>query len=135
MFGFLQSTDWMMLFVVVLALSCVSGSIVLVSKARAPFVRAQIWMATLPPVVALLALLGDLPNGGTSLFWQPDGLGWLMAFFVLFLGLVIQRFSVRYFVGNKAYPKYFILFTLTTAFASLTWLSGDLRLIALFWGA
>ena len=31
--------------------------------------------------------------------WHLDTLAWLMAFFVLTIGLIIQRFSVRYLMG------------------------------------
>ncbi|MGR5997538.1 hypothetical protein ACT7DF_19570 [Bacillus cereus] len=33
-----------------------------------------------------------------------------MAFFVLTIGLIIQRFSVRYLMGDRSYRKYFALF-------------------------
>ncbi|MFP9072193.1 proton-conducting transporter membrane subunit, partial [Enterococcus faecalis] len=55
--------------------------------------------------------------------------------FVLAIGFIIQRFSVRYLMGDRSYRKYFTLFTFTTGTASMTWLSGDLRLMVLFWGA
>ncbi|WP_260865212.1 proton-conducting transporter transmembrane domain-containing protein, partial [Staphylococcus epidermidis] len=64
-----------------------------------------------------------------------DSLACLMTFFVLAIGFIIQRFSVRYLMGDRSYRKYFTLFTFTTGAASMTWLSGDLRLMLLFWGA
>ncbi|MEJ7532793.1 NADH-quinone oxidoreductase subunit L, partial [Staphylococcus hominis] len=64
-----------------------------------------------------------------------DKLAWLMGSFILILGFIIQKFCVRYLLGDKNYRQYFPLFTLITVFASVAWLSGDLRLMVLSWGA
>ncbi len=50
------------------------------------------------------------------------------------LGFIIQKFSMRYLLGDHHYRHYFPLFTAITSFASLAWMSEDLRLMALCWG-
>src|SRR5699024_7898345 len=66
--------------------------------------------------------------------WRSDVLSWLMAGFVLVIGLVIQRYCIRYLAGDKSYKKYFTLFTFTTAFAALAWLTADMRIMVVCWG-
>ncbi|MDN8862073.1 NADH-quinone oxidoreductase subunit L, partial [Staphylococcus aureus] len=63
-----------------------------------------------------------------------DRLSWLLAGFVMALGFIIQKFSMRYLLGDHHYRHYFPLFTAITSFASLAWMSEDLRLMALCWG-
>lgn len=72
------------------------------------FVHIHIGIAALPSLVSLLALVnhnGDRVVGP----WHLDTLAWFMAFFVLAIGLIIQRFSVRYLMGDRSYRKYFAL--------------------------
>ena len=57
-----------------------------------------------------------------------------MVFFVLFIGLIIQRYCIRYLAGDRSYRKYFMLFTLTTSFAAMAWLTGDIRIMVISWG-
>lgn len=54
--------------------------------------------------------------------------------FVLFIGLIIQRYCIRYLAGDRSYRKYFMLFTLTTSFAAMAWLTGDIRIMVISWG-
>ena len=63
-----------------------------------------------------------------------DKLAWLVGAFVLALGFIIQKFSARYLLGDRNYRKYFPLYTFTTVFASIGWLSNDLRLMVICWG-
>lgn len=63
-----------------------------------------------------------------------DSLSWLLAFFVLTISLIIQRYCIHYLNGDKAYRKYFTLLTLTTIADSVAWLSNDLRLLLVCWG-
>ena len=46
--------------------------------------------------------------------WRFDSLSWLLALFVLTMGLIVQRYSIRYLLGDRSYRKYFALLTLTT---------------------
>ena len=50
------------------------------------------------------------------------------------MGLIVQRFSVHYLLGDRNYRKYFSLLTLTTVAGSLAWISDDLRLLLICWG-
>ena len=98
------------------------------------FVHIHIGIAAFPSLVSLLALVnhnGDRVVGP----WHLDTLAWFMAFFVLTIGLIIQRFSVRYLMGDRSYRKYFALFTFTTGVSSVAWLSNDLRFMIMCWGA
>ncbi|MCG0056769.1 hypothetical protein L6R34_30855, partial [Escherichia coli] len=80
------------------------------------FVRIHIGILALPLLVSLLILA----NSGVSVNvgpWLLDSLACLMTFFVLAIGFIIQRFSVRYLMGDRSYRKYFTLFTFTTGAA------------------
>ncbi|WP_340579039.1 proton-conducting transporter membrane subunit, partial [Staphylococcus aureus] len=50
------------------------------------------------------------------------------------IGLIIQRYCVRYLAGDRSFRKYFMLFTLTTSFAATAWLTGDVRIMVVSWG-
>ncbi|KGX84611.1 NADH dehydrogenase subunit 5 [Pontibacillus marinus] len=121
------------LFIIMLIASGVSGLLFLHPRVPLSFVRIHIGIVALPPLVSLVALFNTSVKGNVGP-WYLDSLAWLMAFFVLAIGLIIQRFSVRYLMGDRSYRKYFTLFTFTTGFASLAWLSGDLRLMVISWG-
>ncbi|MCK0473215.1 NADH dehydrogenase subunit 5 [Halalkalibacter sp. APA_J-10(15)] len=133
MLAFMSSSSFLTLFFIVLIISCLSGLLFLHPRISLRFVRIHISIVTLPPLVSLLALVNTSVNGVVGL-WYVDSLAWLLAFFVLSIGLIIQRFSVRYLMGDRSYRKYFMLFTFTTGAASIAWLSGDLRLLIICWG-
>ena len=50
------------------------------------------------------------------------------------MGLIVQRYSVHYLLGDRHYRKYFSLLTLITVGGSLAWLSDDLRVLLICWG-
>lgn len=120
-------------FFIILALSMVSAIFLLWEKVPLHYVRYHISIVSLSPIVALWGLLS---NKGSVFFgpWRFDSLSWLLAFFVLTLGLIVQRFSVRYLFGDRFYRSYFTLLTLTTIADTLAWLSNDLRLLLACWG-
>ncbi|GAE29367.1 NADH dehydrogenase [Halalkalibacter hemicellulosilyticusJCM 9152] len=128
-----NSSFFLTLFFIVLIISWLSGLLFLHPRIPLRFVRIHIGIVALPPLVSLLALANTSVNGVVGL-WYVDSLAWLLAFFVLSIGLIIQRFSVRYLMGDRSYRKYFMLFTFTTGAASIAWLSGDLRLLVICWG-
>lgn len=117
-----------------LSASWLSGLLFLNAKDTFTFCSYPYWYRRLPSLVSLLALVN---NNGDRIVgpWHLDTLAWLMAFFVLTIGLIIQRFSVRYLMGDRSYRKYFALFTFTTGVSSVAWLSDDLRLMLICWGA
>ncbi len=121
------------IFFIVLALSVISGFLFLNPRVPLTYVRIHIGIIALPPIIAMSALV--LQSGGTIVGpWSFDSLTWLLAGFVLTIGLIVQRYSVRYLLGDRSYRKYFVLLTLTTVADSLAWLSDDLRLLLIFWG-
>ncbi|WP_442600015.1 NADH dehydrogenase subunit 5 [Neobacillus sp. D3-1R] len=122
------------IFFMTLIAAGLSGLLFLHPRVPLRYVRIHIGIVALPPLVSLAALVKSSANGTVGP-WYLDSLAWLMAFFVLAIGLIIQRFSVRYLMGDRYYRKYFTLFTFTTGVASVTWLSADLRLMVLSWGA
>ena len=112
---------------------CLAQSFYYISKVSLNYVRIHIGVISLPPIVALFALIFH----NDSIIWGPwhfHSLSWLLAVFVLTMGLIVQRYSVHYLLGDRSYRKYFFLLTLTTVACSLAWLSDDLRLLFICWG-
>ncbi|MDY7433018.1 NADH dehydrogenase subunit 5 [Bacillus sp. V26] len=130
----LSLSSLLTLFFITLIASGISGLLFLHPRVPLSFVRIHIGILALPPLVSLVILANRSVNGNVGP-WHFDSLAWLMTFFVLTIGLIIQRFSVRYLMGDRSYRKYFTLFTFTTGAASIAWLSGDLRLMVISWGA
>lgn len=133
MFDVLDSLFWLKIFFASLALCFISALLVLNPKVPLPFVRIHAKVIALPPLTALAALLTANP-GHASAPWRLDSLAWLIALFVLTIGFIVQRFSVRYLFGDRSYRKFFLLLTLTTGVASSAWLNDDLRWLLLCWG-
>ncbi|MBL4953559.1 NADH dehydrogenase subunit 5 [Neobacillus sp. YIM B02564] len=121
-------------FLLILAVSLLSALFLLHPKVPLSFVQIHVGMVTLLPIIALVALVMNdrVVNLGPFRF---DSLSWLVAMFVLTIGLIVQRFSIRYIFGDRSYRKYFALLTFTVTFDVLAWLSDDLRLLLLCWGA
>ncbi|UQZ48267.1 NADH dehydrogenase subunit 5 [Bacillus sp. PK3-037] len=130
----LSLSSLLALFFITLIASGISGLLLLHPRVTLSYVRIHIGILALPPLVSLVILANRIVNGNVGP-WHFDSLAWLMTFFVLTIGLIIQRFSVRYLMGDRSYRKYFTLFTFTTGAASIAWLSGDLRLMVISWGA
>jgi NAD(P)H-quinone oxidoreductase subunit 5 len=130
----LSLSSLLTLFFITLIASGISGLLFLHPRVPSSYVRIHIGILALPPLVSLVNFAKKSVEGNVGP-WHFDSLAWLMTFFVLTIGLIIQRFSVRYLMGDRSYRKYFTLFTFTTGAASIAWLSGDLRLMVLFWGA
>ncbi|WP_040209118.1 NADH dehydrogenase subunit 5 [Neobacillus jeddahensis] len=120
-------------FFIVLTVSMVSTIFLLYKKVPVHLVRYHIGLLSLPPIVALWGLLA---NNRTVMVgpWRFDSLSWLLALFVLTIGLIVQRYSVRYLFGDRDYRKYFALLTFTTYADTLAWISNDLRLLLVCWG-
>ena len=121
------------LFFGLLAISVLSALFLLYPRVPLSFVRLHVGVTLLPPIAALLALV---TNNETLIYgpWRFDSLSWLLALFVLTIGFIVQRYSVRYLLGDRAYRKYFALLTITTTVDSGAWLSNDLRLLLVCWG-
>lgn len=122
------------LFFVALLLSGLSGLLLLNHRVPLGYVRCHIIIISMPSLIAFSALFCTSINHNVGPF-HLDSLAWLMAFFVLTIGIVIQRFSIHYLLGDRSYRKYFTLFTFMTGAASVAWLSDDLRLLVVSWGA
>jgi len=123
----------MLIFIITLIIASVSGLIFINKRVPLSYIHIHLILGTLPIIVSFIALV----QTRQSVFMGPfhfDILAWLMAFFVLIIGLIIQRFSMQYLKGDFNYRKYFVLFQAVTSFASIAWLSDDLRLMTLFWG-
>ena len=121
------------MFFIVIAFSLISSIFLFFSKVSLNYVRFHIGVISLPPIIALFALIFQK----NPMIWGPwhfNSLSWLLAVFVLTMGLIVQRFSVHYLLGDRNYRKYFSLLTLTTVAGSLAWLSDDLRLLLICWG-
>ncbi|KPV42183.1 hypothetical protein AN477_18860 [Alicyclobacillus ferrooxydans] len=115
-----------------LALCVISALIFLSPRVSIRYVFVHQGLLILPSLAAIVALTsGDTM---TTSFWHLSRLGWLVAAFVNIVNAVVQRFSIRYLLGDRKYRQYFTLFTVTTAVNSLTWLMNDIRWMALCWG-
>jgi len=95
-------------------------------------VRIHVGITAIPPLIALVALIYSSDDGIVGPL-RLDSLAWLMATFILTIGLIVQRFSIRYLFGDQSYRKYFALLTITTSAAAVTWQSDDLRLLLACW--
>lgn len=133
MFNFLDFISWPMVFLILLLLSVCSALLILIPKIPLGYVRIHIGILSLSPITAFLALVSNIGSVKIG-FWRFDSLSWLWAMFVLTLGLIVQRYSTRYLLGDRSYRKYFTLLTITTVADSIAWLSDDLRLLVIFWG-
>ena len=133
MFTSLNVSILLIIFFITVIVSVLSGIMFLNSRIPLAYVRIHIFLVALPPLVAFIGLIGAPKNIEVG-FWYSDFLAWLMAFFVLVIGLIIQRYCVQYLMGDRSYRKYFTLFTITTSFAAMAWLTGDLRIMVISWG-
>lgn len=122
------------IFFITLVIALLSGLIFINLSVPIKYIKIHLCLLVFPVVVSLLGLFTTQLREEVGPF-TLDHLAWLLASFILILGFIIQKFSVRYLSGDRNYRKYLPFFTLITAFASLAWLSGDLRLMALFGGA
>ena len=126
-------TALLVLFFISIGLALISSIIYLAPKVAKTYINVHLIIAFIPVLIALIGLC--ITSGNVYIgFWHLDKLSWLLALFILSIGLIIQRFSVRYLDGDAQYRKYFSLFTFLTVFASVGWLSNDLRLMAILWG-
>jgi NAD(P)H-quinone oxidoreductase subunit 5 len=134
MLNFLHFGSLPTVFLILLTVSVISALFLLSPKVPLYYVRIHVGIISLPPIVALLALVF---NEGSVILgpWRFDALSWLLALFVLSMGLIVQRYSIRYLLGDRSYRKYFTLLTLITVADSVAWLSDDLRLLLVGWGA
>ncbi|MCE5037597.1 NADH dehydrogenase subunit 5 [Staphylococcus auricularis] len=122
-----------MLFLAALVL-CILSSLILISPITSRnYIKVHLWLLALPPIIAVVGLFSTERPIITD-FWQLDPLAWLLASFVLFIGLILQRFSFNYLKGDRNYKKYFVLFTFMTVIVSLAWMSNDMRIFIVCWG-
>ncbi|WP_027409573.1 NADH dehydrogenase subunit 5 [Anoxybacteroides tepidamans] len=120
---------WFAALVVVL----VSSVMFLHPRIRERYVYTHVGLLLLPAAAALIGWIGA--GAGVEIGpWRFDGLSWLMGFYISMLSWMIQRFSIRYLHGDRAYRHYFWLLTWTAVAASTIWSSNDLRIVAVCWG-
>jgi len=96
------------------------------------YVHVHVWLLLLPGAAAAAGWIGA--GNAEAGPWRFDAVSWLVAVYISLLSWAIQRFAVRYLHGDRAYRRYFSLLTWTVSAASLTWASGDMRLVAVCWG-
>ncbi|WP_428912355.1 NADH dehydrogenase subunit 5 [Niallia sp. Krafla_26] len=121
------------LFLIAIMVSLISSFILLHPKVSLEYIRIHIGIVSIPPILALLVLIFQ-PSQLMLGPWRFSSLTLLLAVFVLTMGLIVQRFSVHYLLGDRSYRKYFFLLSFTTIAGSLAWLSDDLRLLIICWG-
>ncbi|MBQ1782600.1 MAG: hypothetical protein II007_03010 [Gammaproteobacteria bacterium] len=90
-------------------------------------------LALLPAAAALLTLLlspeaplGPMPTRGVS--------GWLLAALILTLGAVIQRFSLRFLLGDRDQPRVQGGIAIATLSAAMSWLTLSPLVLVISWG-
>jgi len=123
----------LILFFITLSIAMLSGIVYILPSCPIKYIKLHLLCLTLPIVVAIIGLVTTQQRQVISLF-AVDKLAWLLVSFILTLGFIIQKFSMRYLLGDHNYKKYFPWFTCTTVFASIAWLSDDLRLMVFCWG-
>lgn len=126
-------TSLLVLFFVTLVIAILSGLLFLIHKVPLRYAKYHLMIFSVPTFIALIGMIFIRENIEIGP-WHLDVLSWLLAFFILMIGLIIQRFSLRYLYGDAHYRKYFTLFTIMTTFASVAWLSDDLRIMTGLWG-
>lgn len=121
------------IFFITLAVSIFSAILLLVRRIPLNYIQIHIGIIALPPITAVMALI---VNHKATIFgpWNFDPLSWLVAAFVLSIGLIVQKFSLHFLWGDRCYRKYFSLLTITTAMDALAWLCNDMRVLLLCWG-
>ncbi|WP_066401047.1 NADH dehydrogenase subunit 5 [Neobacillus mesonae] len=131
--GEVMSVSLPAVFMIFLILSLISALFMLNPRIPLSFVRIHVGVISFPPIIALIGLF---TNTGSISFgpFRYDSLSWLLAAFVLTIGLIVQRYSVRYLHGDHSYRSYFTLLAFTTIADALAWLSDDLRLLLVCWG-
>ena len=129
----LSSGFLLTLFFVTLVIAVLSGLIFLMPSVPVKYIRLHLTLLLLPVIVGVIGLITINGREVIGIF-ALDKLAWLVGAFVLALGFIIQKFSARYLLGDRNYRKYFPLYTFTTVFASIGWLSNDLRLMVICWG-
>ncbi|RLL45454.1 NADH dehydrogenase subunit 5 [Oceanobacillus piezotolerans] len=121
------------LYFIVIGISVISAFLLILPKTPLQYIPIHVAIMLFPPILAFLELLfnhGPIING----MFRMDSLSWLLSCFVLTVGVIVQKFSIHYMLGDNAYRKYFALLSLTTIANSFIWFSENIRLIALFWG-
>lgn len=121
------------LFVIALIIALISGLLFLAPVMPMRYIKLHLYILVMPVLFAVIGFFGIHGQHVLGPF-KIDRLSWLLAGFVMALGFIIQKFSMRYLLGDHHYRHYFPLFTAITSFASLAWMSEDLRLMALCWG-
>ena len=133
MFSSLNPSVLLIINYILVIISLLSGVVFLNKRVPLSYVRVHVLLVAFPPLITFIGLIFAHKNEAIGLFYS-DVLAWLMAAFVLMVGLIIQRYCIRYLSGDMHYRKYFLMFTLTTSFASTAWLTGDIRIMVLCWG-
>ncbi|GLG02309.1 putative NADH-quinone oxidoreductase subunit 5 [Alicyclobacillus hesperidum subsp. aegles] len=114
------------------ALVGVTGFLTAFMNNRTSFARWHVGALALLVLVAGAGLFVRA-NGVALGPWQTAGTGWVVAFYIALLGMVIQRFTIRYLHGDRHYGRYFGWLTWTTAAASMTWMSRTLWMEMASW--
>ena len=87
------------------------------------------------PVSFFISTLGWCSHGNleSNGWWASDRLSWVVVSYIIFLGWIVLRFSIRFFQGDQSQRKILALLTWTVVVASVTWMGNDLRWIAVCW--
>lgn len=91
---------------ITLVIAILSGLIFLNHRVPIQYIKFHIYLLVLPIITGLSGLIffGERANVGP---FVVDRLTWLMMTFILTLGFIIQKFSMRYLIGDMHYRKYF----------------------------
>lgn len=120
-------------FLIILSILFFSSVILNIVRPYNFYIRIHIIISFLP-ILASILLLVFLKN---EVIYGPfvfNTLSCLLSVFIYILGFIIQKFSVRYLLGDENYKSYFFFFTNISIFASLAWFSKDLRIMVICWG-
>lgn len=96
----------LILFLITLLLAMISGLIFLSASIPTQYIKIHMYIIVLPIIVGLIGLF-TVNNPIIIGPFTLDKLAWLMGSFILILGFIIQKFCVRYLLGDKTIDNTF----------------------------
>ena len=115
-----------------LSASWLSGLLFLNARIPLRFVHIHIGIAALPSLVSLLALVN---NNGDRVVVASRYFSLVNGFLCSYNWFNHSAFLCTLFNGRSLISKILCTFTFTTGVSSVAWLSDDLRLMLICWGA
>ena len=98
------SEQFLLILFFTLSIAMLSGIVYILPSCPIKYIKLHLLCLTLPIVVAIIGLVTTQQRQVISLF-AVDKLAWLLVSFILTLGFIIQKFSMRYLLGDHNYKN------------------------------